>query len=152
LLPLVAPDPEIDVDDVVVRDCEAGEAIADREGAGLVRRLEAPDDSHAAAEILDAERAERPAGLELGGGAGPVRGSALGDGDSRDLLALAVRDLTEAVRELEAAAEGDGDPLLDRDRAVRPHLGADIRLDELVRLRVRGRSDCERDDRSRRDR
>ena len=148
LLPLVAPDPEVDVHDVVVRDREAGEAVADGEGSRLVRRLEAPDDSHAAAEVLDAERAGRPAGLELGVGAGPVGSPALGDGDSRDLFAVAVRELTEAVRELEAAAEGDGDPLLDRDRPVRPHLGADIGRDELVRLRVRGRSDCERGDRA----
>ena len=81
LLPLVAPDLEVDVDDVVVRDGEAGEAVADREGAGLVRRLEAPDDAGAAAEVLDAERAGRAAGLELGGGAWSVGGPALGDGD-----------------------------------------------------------------------
>ena len=87
LLPLVAPDLQVDVDDVVVRDRQPREAVADRELAGLVGGLEAPDDPHAAAEVLGPERARRAARLELGRRAGAVRPAVLEHGDVRDALA-----------------------------------------------------------------
>jgi len=135
LLPLVAPDLEVDVDDVVVGDREAGEAIPDRERARLVDCVEAPDDPDPATEVLDAEGARRTAGLELGRSTRPERLPVLEDNDARDLLTATVRDLTEAVREAEAAAEGDGDRLLDGNRAVGLDLRADVRGDEVVGLR-----------------
>ena len=61
LLPLVAPDLEVDVDDVVVGDREAAQPVVDAERALLVAvRLEPPDDARAAAEI--ARRRTCPAG------------------------------------------------------------------------------------------
>ena len=146
LLPLVSPHLEVDVDDVVVPDGEPAEAVADRERACLSRRLESPDDASSAAEITGSEGAGRAAGLELGRGAGLVRAPVLGDDDVRDALSAAVGDLSKAVREPEVAPEGDRDPFLDRDAAVRSDSGLDVGLDELVRLGEGRRCDCERDE------
>jgi hypothetical protein len=152
LLPLVAPHLEVHVDDVVVRDREAGEAVADRERARLVRRVEPPDDADAPAEVADPERPGRPAGLQLRRRPGSERASPLEDDDVCDLLAVAVRDLAEPVREPEAAAERDRDRLRDGDGAVRPDVRADVCLDEVVRLGESRRRERERGDSRRRDR
>ena len=88
LLPLVAPDLEVDVDDVVVADGEAAHPVVDDERPLLRSRpTEAPDDADAPAEVLDAERARRPAGLELGRRARLERPAVLGDADLVDPLA-----------------------------------------------------------------
>jgi hypothetical protein len=150
LLPLVAPDLQVHVDDVVVGDREAGEAVPDRELPRLVARLEAPDDADPSAEVLGAERPRWPTGLELGRRARPIRLSVLEDDDAGDLLAAAVRDLPEAVRE--RAGECDRDLLLDGERAVGLDDDADVRGDEVVGLRERRRSECERADGRRRGR
>ena len=65
LLPLVAPDLQVHVDDVVVRDGDLAQRVRDRERARLVARVEVPDDPHRVAALLDAE----------GAGLGPARGS-----------------------------------------------------------------------------
>ena len=57
LRPLVAPDLEVDVDDVVVRDRDPLQRVRDRERTRLVARVEVPDDPHRVAASLDAERA-----------------------------------------------------------------------------------------------
>ena len=87
LLPLVAPDLQVDVDDVVVADRQPAEAVADRERARLIASLEPPDDPHPSAEVGDAERARRPARLELGRRARAERAAVLEDDDVRDPLA-----------------------------------------------------------------
>jgi hypothetical protein len=150
LLPLVAPDLQVHVDDVVVADREAGEAVPDRERPRLVARLEAPDDADPSAEVLGAERPRWPTGLELGRRAGSVRLPVLEDDDAGDLLAAPVRDLPEAVRK--RAGECDRDRLLDGERAVGPDGDADVGGDEVVRLRERCGSERERADGRRRGR
>ena len=133
LLPLVAPDLEVDVDDVVVGDRESRYPVVDDERP-LLRavRAEAPDDAHASAEVVDAERARRAAGLELGRGARLERPAVLRDADLVDALAVPQRDLAEA--EGERAGERDCDLLVDGDRAVRADGRLDVARDELVGL------------------
>ncbi len=114
--------------------------------------MESPDHPDSPAEVANAECPGRSAGLEVGGSAGTVGAPVLEDGDVRDTLAAPVRDLTEAVREGKVAPEGDRDPLLDGDAAVRFDLCLDVGLDELVRLGEGRRCDCERDKRRSRDR
>ena len=67
LVPLVAPDLEIDVDDVVVRDGDAAQRVRDGEGPRLVARVEVPDDARAVAAAVRRRRfpAALP-GLECG--------------------------------------------------------------------------------------
>ena len=48
LVPFGAPDLEVDVDDVVVGDRDAGQPVVDVEGAELVRCGVVPDDAHLA--------------------------------------------------------------------------------------------------------
>ncbi len=152
LLPLVAPHLEVDVDDVVVANRQAGEAVADRERARLSRRLESPDDANPPTEVADAERPGGAARLEVGRGAGTVCASVLGDADIRDALTAAIGDLAKAVRESEVAAERDGDAFLDRDTPVCLDPSLDVGLDELVRLGKGRRCDCECDERRGRNR
>ncbi len=151
LLPLVAPDLEVDVDDVVVADREAREPVVDDERPLLdaVRR-EAPDDPRPPAEVLDAEGARRAARLELRRRAGLERAAALRHADLVEALPRAERDLAEAVGE--RPRERDGDRLVDGDRAVGTDVCPDVARDELVGLAVgdsrereRG-SDCRRED------
>jgi hypothetical protein len=150
LLPLVAPDLQVHVDDVVVGDRETGEAVPDRERPRLTARLEAPDDADPSAEVLGAERSRWPTRLELGRRARPVPLPVLEDDDAGDLLAATVRNLSEAVRE--RARERDRDPLFDSERAVGPDDDADVGRDELVGLRQRGWCQNERADGRRRGR
>ena len=151
LLPLVAPDLEVHVDDVVVAHGEPGHAVVDEERALLdAVRLEPPDDPHAPAEVVDAERAGRAARLEIGRRARPEGLAVLGHADLVDPLARPVRDLAVAVGE--RARERDGDRLVDRDRAVRTDGGRDVAGDELVGLALRDPGEGERGDDGRRER
>jgi hypothetical protein len=147
LLPLVAPDLEIDVDHVVVRDGETRDLVEDRERPRLVGGTEPPDDADPIAEVENADRAGSPTRLEVRRGAREVRVPALGYPDPRDTLAGAVGDLAVAVRELESASEGDGDVLVYDDGAIRPDADTDVRFDEVVRLREGRRGDRESESR-----
>ena len=62
LLPLVAPDLQVDVDDVVVRDGDAAKRVRDRERARLVAGVEVPDDPTCRRGAR--RRTSRAAGLE----------------------------------------------------------------------------------------
>ncbi len=65
LLPLVAPDLQVDVDDVVVCDRDPAERVRDGERARLVAGVEVPDDARGVAAPFDPERPWL-AGLEAG--------------------------------------------------------------------------------------
>ena len=54
--PLVSPDLEVDVDDIVVRDRDPAQRVRDRERTRLVARVEVPDDAYVVAAPHDAER------------------------------------------------------------------------------------------------
>jgi hypothetical protein len=75
-----------------------------------------PDDPQATAEVLRAERVRRPRAAELGGGAGCVVASVLGDADVVDPLAAAQRDLAEAAAE--SARKRVREVLVDGERTV----------------------------------
>ena len=142
LVPLVAPDLEVHVHDVVVRDGDATERVRDRERPRLVRRVEVPDDAHAVVRALEAEGAERPR-LQLGLRPLRVRDAALGDRGLDERLALAQGDV--AVAEVEVAGEGDLDPLADPERAVRLDVDPDVGREqrEVVRPGSARESECE---------
>ena len=143
-LPLVSPDLHVHVDDVVVGDCEAAEAVGDREGALLVERRVVPDDAHLVRVVLDAVPAGSVAAAELRVPARLVRPAVLGHEHVVDRLALAERDV--AVRAAERAGEGEADVLADEQRAVLRDPHVDVRLRERVRLRRRDGSENERRD------
>ena len=135
LLPLVAPDLEVDVHDVVVAGRETRDPVVDDERPLREPvRGEPPDDPRASAEVLDAERARRAAGLQLGRSPRLERPTVLRDADLVDALAVPQRDLAEAVRE--RAGEGNGDRLVDGDRAVGADVRLDVARDELIGLAV----------------
>ena len=151
LLPLVAPDLEVHVDDVVVAHGEPGHPVVDEERTLLgAVGLESPDDPHAPAEVDHTERVGRAAGLEVRRRARTEGSSVLGHADLVDPLARPVRDLAEAVRE--RARERDRDRLVDGDRAVGPDGGRDVAGDELVGLALRDPGEGERGDDGRRER
>jgi hypothetical protein len=124
VLPFVAPDLQVDVDDVVVADCEPPQAVVDAEAALLARRAVVPDDAQAVARSGRPERPRRARAAELRAAAGRVLHVALCDGHLVDRIALAERDLAE--RAAEAAHEGEGDHLVDDDAAVLLHLHGDV--------------------------
>ena len=124
-LPLVAPDPEVDVDDVVVGDREPAQAVVDAEPPRLVRRLVVPDDPDSVVRGRRTERTRAPRAAELGAGPARVLPVAFGDEDLVDGLALAQRDL--AVGALVVADERERDQLVDDQAAVRLDLDGDVR-------------------------
>ena len=77
LVPLVAPDLEIDVDDVVVGDRQAAHPIADLEGPDLVRRAVVPHDPLGVAVAGDAERPRRARAPQLDASTGRERAAVL---------------------------------------------------------------------------
>ena len=127
LLPLVAPDLQVDVDDVVVRDRHPAERVRDGERARLVAGVEVPDDPHRVAAPLDPERPGL-AGLEARLVAARERDAALGDRRVHERLALAERDV--AVPEEEVAREADLEPLAHPERAVRLDVDCDVGLEQ----------------------
>ena len=132
-LPLVAPDLQVDVDDVVVRGGDAAQAVADAEDALLGRRAVVPDDPHAVVPALDSVGAGRARTPELGAGARAVADVALRHRDLVDRLAVAERDV--AVGAAEVAREGEGDALRDDETAVTTDLDDDVRPRQDERLR-----------------
>ena len=135
LLPLVAPDLEVDVDDVVVRDRDLAERVRDRERARLVARVEVPDDPHRVAAPLDAERA-RPAGLEARLVPAGERRASFHDDRVHERLALAQRDV--AVAEGEVARERDLEALAHAERAVGLDVDGDVGLEQAEAVGARG--------------
>ena len=127
LLPLVAPDLQVHVDDVVVGDGQAVERVADRERPRQDGRV-VPDDPEPAVDVGRAERVRRALGAELRRRAGPVLGAGLADVDVRDRLAVPQRDVAVPARE--DAVERVDDVLLDLERAVRLDDHLDVRLRE----------------------
>ncbi len=135
LVPLVAPDVEVDVDDVVEGHGEVAQPVADRERARLRERLEVPDDPVAAGDRRLAIGVRRSARAELRRGPGGVAGGALGHRDVTDLLAVSERDV--AVGAGERAVEEERGPLLDRQRAVRLDRDVDVGRGQVEGLRSR---------------
>ena len=132
-LPLIAPDLEVDVDDVVVGDGEAAQPVVDAEPPLLVGGLVVPDDPDPRVRARRAECPRRARALELGAPSGLVLLVALRDGDLIDGLALAERDL--AVGAAEVAAERERDHLVDDEGAVLLDLDGDVRGRQGERLR-----------------
>jgi len=114
---------EIDVDHVVVRDCNAPERVGDSEGPRLIARVEVPDDPYPIPAPYDAERPRR-AGSELGVGALGIRDASLGYGGQDEALAFSKGNVP--VAEMEVAREGDLDPLADPESAVRLDVDGDV--------------------------
>ena len=139
-LPLVAPDPKVHVDDVVVGDGEPAQAVVDVERALLRLRGVVPDDPHTVRQELRAERAGCARRPELGGGAGAVRAPVLADADLVDRLTVAQRDLAERAGEV--AVEGERDRFVDDERPVLTASRRPSGVGEGEALRVRsGRDD-----------
>ncbi len=131
-LPLVAPDLQVDVDDVVVGDGEPAEPVADRERALLGRGAVVPDDAEPAVRIGGPERVRVARAAELGRRSLAVAATGLGDVDVVDRLPVAQRDLAKRARE--RAVEGERDPLGDPERAVLGDLDVDRGLGQRERL------------------
>ncbi len=134
--PLVAPDAQIHVHDVVVRDRQPSEPVRDRERPPLVRGPVVPDDPHALRARLDAVRAGHAEAPELGARPGDVVIASFGDADVVDRLSRAERDV--AVRAAEVAREVERDLLAHEERPVRLDLHGDVGVGERVRLRAAG--------------
>ena len=134
LLPLIAPDLQVDVDDVVVRDRHPAERVRDGERARLVAGVEVPDDPRRVAAPLDAERPGL-AGLEARLVAARERDAALGDRRVHERLAFTQRDV--AVPEEEVAREADLEPLAYPERAVRLNVDRDVGLEQREAVGVR---------------
>ena len=132
-LPLVAPDLEVDVDDVVVGDGEAAQPVVDAEAPLLVRGAVVPDDPDSLVGARRAERPRRARALKLGATAGLVLLLALRHEDLIERLALAERDLAEGAAEV--AAEREHDHLVDDEGAVLLDLDGDVRGRQGERLR-----------------
>ena len=141
LVPLVAPDLEVDVDHVVVGDGDPSQCVRDRERAGLVDRVEVPDDPHRVAPALDAERSGVPR-LEARLVALPERDSALRDGRVHERFAFPERDV--AIAEVEVARERDLEALAHPERSVGLDVDGDVRLEQGEAVSARGPRQCER--------
>ena len=145
-LPLIAPDLQVDVDDVVVGDRDTAKRVRDRERACLVAGVEVPDDARGVAALLDAERPRLPR-LEARLGSLPEGHAALRDRREHERLAVTQRDVAVPVEEI--AGEGDLEPLADAERAVRLHVDGDVGLEqgEAVGVRDARKSEsCDRDE------
>jgi hypothetical protein len=97
LLPLVAPDLQVEVHDVVVGDREPAEPVADREGADVGKRAVVPHDPYPVGKVRDAVRVGIAARAELGRGARVVPSPALLDEDLVEHLALAHWDVPKGA-------------------------------------------------------
>jgi hypothetical protein len=144
-LPLVAPDLQMDVDDIVIGDGQPAQAVVDRERALLGEGSVVPHDARRVVEPGDAEGVGKAERSEFGGGAGTVGPAGLGDSDLVDRLTLA--DGNVPIRATEVAVEGERDALVDDQRAVGREADDDVRVRQGERLRLGG---LRRDQRERR--
>ena len=144
LRPLVAPDLEVHVHDVVVRDGDSTKPVGDRERPRLVAGIEVPDDAHRVTAPLDAERSAG-SGFQVGLVA-PLKGhAALCDGRIHERLAFAERDVS--VPEVEVAGERHLQSLAHTERPVLLDVHGDIRREQRERIgarRAREREDSNR--------
>ena len=140
LLPLIAPDLQVDVDHVVVRDRHPAERVRDRESTRLVAGVEVPDDPR---RVPAPFHPERPglAGVERRLGAARERDAALGDRRVHERLAFTERDV--AVPEEEVAREADLEPLAHPERAVGLHVDRDVGLEQREAVGVGGAGESE---------
>jgi hypothetical protein len=141
-LPLVAPDLEVHVDDVVVRDREPAQAVMDAEPARLVRGSVVPDDPDPVLGLRRPVGARRARALQLRAAAGGVLLVALGDEDLVERLAVAEGDLAEGAAEV--ADEREHDHLVDDQAAVLLDLHGDVRRRQGERLRPSASGERER--------
>jgi hypothetical protein len=121
--PLVAPDLQVDVDNVVVGDGDLPERVRDRERSRLVARVEVPDDPNRVVAPFDSERSALTR-LEIGFIAPLVGDSALGDGRIDQRLARSEWDV--AVAEVEVARERDLEAFAYAERAVLLDVDGDV--------------------------
>ena len=130
LAPLVAPNLQIDVDDVVVCDRDAAQRVRDREGPRLIARVEVPDDAGAVTALFDPEGSRRPGPrLECGLVAPLERDAVLCDRGVDKCLAVAKPDV--AIPEREISREPDLDPLADTERAVVLDVDRDVGREQI---------------------
>ena len=147
-LPLVAPDLDVHVDDVVVGRRDPAQPVVDPEAPRLRLRSVVPHDSHALVRPRRAERSGPVRALELRARAWAVRLLSLRDRDLVERLAVAERDLAE--RAGKGAVELKDDHLVDEQAAVAGDLDRHVRRGQGERLG--GRVPGERERRQRRDR
>ena len=145
LFPLVAPDVQVDVDDVVISNGESAQAVAQLERAGLVGCAVVPDDARVAVELRHSVGPGCVRTAELRAAARVVRAAAFEHGHVADGLARPQWDL--AIPAGETAVEGVLDLLVDEKSAVtgEPHGHARLwKRERLVRRSVRGQRERER--------
>ena len=130
--PLVAPDLEVHVHHVVVRDRQAAEPVRDGERPQLGAGVEVPDDPHALARALDPVCPGPVGAAELRVGAGLVAPAVLAHAHTVDALALAQRDV--AVGAAEGSEEVERDLLADEQGAVPSDAHGHVRLWQRVVL------------------
>jgi hypothetical protein len=134
-LPLVSPDLQVDVDDVVIRGRQPAQPVADPEGALLGQGPVMPDDPKSLVGLRRTEGVRRSARAELGRRARGIGAIALEDGDLVDPLPVRQRDLAERAAEIADVAERD--PLVDDQGAVPLHLDEHVRGRQRERLGLR---------------
>jgi hypothetical protein len=130
--PLVAPNPDIDIDHVVVRDRDPAEPVVDAKASLLERSAVVPDNPNAVVCPRDAEPARLAGALQLGAGTGGVVHVSLRHFHLVERLSVAKRDL--AICPAEVAGEVEGDQLVDDKAAVRRYLDGDVRGRQRERL------------------
>ena len=131
--PVVPPDVQVDVDDIVVGDRESAEAVGDVEGPPLGVRGVVPDDPDALVDSSHAVGVRQVEATELRVGAGPVERVSLADGHVVDRLALAERDVP--IGPAEGPVEVESDLLPHEQRAVRLDLHGDVGERKRIGLR-----------------
>ena len=139
--PVISPDLEVDVDDVVVGDREPAEAVGDRESADAAVCAVVPDDPHLVVALLHAEDVRLVEAPQLGVASGPVASAALAHLHEVDVLAVAHGNVP--VRAAERSRVRERDVLPHEQGAVGRDLRLNDRLRQRVRLRLRGARDHE---------
>ena len=135
--PVISPDLEVDVDDVVVGDREPAEAVGDRERADAAVLPVVPDDPNPVVALLDAVCVRSVEAPQLGVASGPVAATGLAHLHEVDVLPVAHGDVP--VRAAERARVRERDVLAHEQRAVGRDLDVHHRLRQRVRLRLRPR-------------
>ncbi len=133
--PFVAPDLQVEVDDIVVRRRETAQPVVDPERSLLRASAVVPDDPQALTRRERAEGVGYTRRAQLRGSARRVGSIAFEDTYLVDPLAVLERDLAERPGEVAVVAEGD--PLVDDERAVPLDLDEDVRTRQREGLRLR---------------